>query len=358
MSKRLKATITRIRTKPKAKTHDVVLIKFSLTNASKQDVAVLTWNTPLDRVTTDCLDVEVDGKAIEYDGPMVKRGAPMASDYVTLAPGQTVEAEFAVSNAYDTSKPGAYEIRLKRGIGDVFAERTASKAATTLALGKRSAAHERVSARTRFTIEKGLGGHFTLGEAARQQERFARTAMEAVARRKMKLRKKKSPKGAPRSALYFGGTSEQQEAARTAHSDGYKLASIALAAVANDQHYLEWFGPHTATRFARVKATLEAVKLDMETEEFIYNLTGSGCNPGVYAYTYKGTNTIWLCDGFWHAPTQGADSKAGTILHEHSHSDASTDDVRYGQMACRQLAKENPDAAVGNADTYEYYAGG
>src|SRR4029079_17384056 len=112
-------------------------------------------------------------------------------------------------------------------------------------------------------------------------------------------------------------------------------------------------GAHTAARFKRVKAHYAAVQRRMETVQFTYNLTGSGCTTGVYAYTYKGTSTIWFCDAFWSAPSTGTDSKAGTVLHEHTPSDASTDDVTYGQPSCRALAISNPDQAINNADTHE-----
>src|SRR2546421_11802238 len=57
------------------KTQNSVPLKVILTNTSDQDLSVLTWNTPLDDVVTDCLEVTVNGKKVEYDGPIIKRGA-------------------------------------------------------------------------------------------------------------------------------------------------------------------------------------------------------------------------------------------------------------------------------------------
>jgi peptidyl-Lys metalloendopeptidase len=131
-----------------------------------------------------------------------------------------------------------------------------------------------------------------------------------------------------------------------------------LNGLINNPRYVEWFGTHTTTRFNKSKSNFAAVKKRMETVVFTYNLSGSGCGRGVFAYTYKGTSTIWFCDQFWAAPANGTDSRAGTVLHEHTHSDASTDDNVYGQDGCRGLAKSDPDKAVENADTHEYYAGG
>jgi peptidyl-Lys metalloendopeptidase len=46
------------------------------------------------------------------------------------------------------------------------------------------------------------------------------------------------------------------------------------------------------------------------------------------------------------------------MVHEHSHADADTDDVTYGQTNARALAADTPAQAVTNADNFEYYAGG
>jgi peptidyl-Lys metalloendopeptidase len=35
---------------------------------------------------------------------------------------------------------------------------------------------------------------------------------------------------------------------------------------------------------------------------------------------------------------------------------AATDDVVYGQAGARELADEDPDAAITNADSHEYFA--
>ncbi|HEU4744115.1 MAG TPA: M35 family metallo-endopeptidase, partial [Anaerolineales bacterium] len=78
-----------------------------------------------------------------------------------------------------------------------------------------------------------------------------------------------------------------------------------------------------------------------------------------YAYVYPSQPyNIYLCQAFWSAPLSGTDSKAGTLIHEMSHFNvvAGTDDVVYGQAGARTLADENPDAAITNADSHEYFA--
>lgn len=334
------------------KTQSSVPLKVILTNTSDQDLSVLTWNTPLDDVVTDCLDVTVNGKKVEYDGPIIKRGAPTAKDYVLIKAGQSVETKFPVSDAYDTSKPGTYQVKLKTAIPDVRPKQR--RLAAALKAHDFSPIQLPVEDKTTFKIEKGEGRRLTLGAAARSKEQAKKVSAKGIAA----ARKKKAKPGTLLTALTAGGSATRKSKAKKAHADGYDLCVKALAGLAKNARYVEWFGAHTTVRFNKVKLNYTAVKTRMETIQFTYDLTGSGCGSGVFAYTYKGTSTIWFCDQFWAASATGTDSKAGTVLHEHTHSDASTDDNVYGQASCRAMAINQPNKAIANADSHEYYGGG
>jgi peptidyl-Lys metalloendopeptidase len=83
------------------------------------------------------------------------------------------------------------------------------------------------------------------------------------------------------------------------------------------------------------------------------------CKQNYYAYVYPNQPyNIYLCRVFWQAPLSGTDSKAGTLIHEMSHFNvvAGTDDVVYGQTGARNLADTDPNAAITNADSHEYFA--
>ena len=51
-------------------------------------------------------------------------------------------------------------------------------------------------------------------------------------------------------------------------------------------------------------------------------------------------------------------TQGGTLVHESSHfiQNAGTDDHVYGQDDCKSLAQNDPDTAVDNADSHEYFA--
>jgi hypothetical protein len=50
--------------------------------------------------------------------------------------------------------------------------------------------------------------------------------------------------------------------------------------------------------------------------------------------------------------------QGGTLIHESTHFAklAGTDDHAYGQKGAKTLAVEDPDTAIDNADSHEYFA--
>ena len=333
------------------KSSDDKPLEFELTNRGDEDVHVLTWYTPLEGLWSDCLAVTRDGQRVPYDGPLAKRGQPTEKDYVLVPAGQTVSSSFDLHRAYDVSVPGQYDVALDTEVQDyVTAEGDA-------ALNAKLGDAERVTAKqplrggeTQFVVEPD-GGHLpTDGEYVRKSEESKKTGDAGAA--------EAEEMAGPKDPEFNGGSAAQQAQTKQAHADGYALAVAALAALADNAQYKEWFGTHTAQRLQSVRDHYTKVRDAMQTTTFTYDLTGSGCGSSVYAYTFKGTTTVWMCDLFWSAPAVGTDSKAGTVLHELTHAIARTDDITYGQPNCRQLAVNNPDQAVQNADSHEYHAGG
>lgn len=95
---------------------------------------------------------------------------------------------------------------------------------------------------------------------------------------------------------------------------------------------------------------------------YICQAAGAGsCSPDTIAYVKTGTSfEIHLCPAFFQLSDAGADSKSGTILHEmsHFHLGTKTEDECYGNLgigSCLDLAIREPDLAVQNADSYQYF---
>ncbi|MFL5350446.1 MAG: protease [Hyalangium sp.] len=98
-----------------------VEVTFKLSNSTAQPQYVLNWNTPLEGLKNNILEVSRVGTDTElpYQGPMFKRGEPAADNYVTVPPGGSVEGKIDASLAYDFSQPGPYRIAFRGPILDV-----------------------------------------------------------------------------------------------------------------------------------------------------------------------------------------------------------------------------------------------
>jgi hypothetical protein len=79
-----------------------------------------------------------------------------------------------------------------------------------------------------------------------------------------------------------------------------------------------------------------------------------------YVYPTDKTNTVYIDKAFHNAPAKGTDSKAGAISHEMSHFESvgGTKDHQYGPSKSKNLAEKDPEKALENADSFEYYVEG
>jgi peptidyl-Lys metalloendopeptidase len=332
-----------------------VRARFELTNHGDVDLYVLKWYTPLEGLNSDCLKVTRNGtEKVPYDGPKKKRGQPRPEDYVLVPAGGTVTAEVNVSESYAVSMPASYEIELniqalerlpalERGPQGAGAALEASAAETQPVTGSG----------TGFEVRAGAGRVLTRGEAARQRsqpEASENEIAEALGAAELAV--------GPLPPIIDGGSGHQPMSVERAHENGFELVEGAIADLDNQAKYKKWFGTPTAARAERVKSVYTKIRSRMRRARFTYHVGGSECAPSDFAYTYDDAQEIWLCDLFFEAPAQGFSSKAGTLVHEHSHSDARTHDVEhgYGVENARRLASESPGQAVRNADNYEFFA--
>ncbi|CAE6442538.1 unnamed protein product [Rhizoctonia solani] len=122
------------------------------------------------------------------------------------------------------------------------------------------------------------------------------------------------------------------------------------------RRWQEWFGGWDQNRYNLVFGHYDAIRFN--PPNFLYDCTCT--DNGIYAYVIIPGHfqEIYLCGAFWNAPMEGTDSKAGTIIHEASHFPeyAGTSDHAYGQGACRDLSRNDPNRAAMNADSHEYFA--
>ncbi|MDE3250368.1 MAG: hypothetical protein KGO82_17025, partial [Bacteroidota bacterium] len=87
---------------------------FELTNQSDKTVYVLTWNTPLEGLLSDCLEVKKNNEPVPYDGLFFKRAEPSSDNFVAIQPGQSLHKKIDVGEAYDVSGEGRVEVAFKK----------------------------------------------------------------------------------------------------------------------------------------------------------------------------------------------------------------------------------------------------
>jgi peptidyl-Lys metalloendopeptidase len=153
-------------------------------------------------------------------------------------------------------------------------------------------------------------------------------------------------------------TTSQQADITSAVSAALSMASDGDAYMARGTmgtRYAKWFGAVDSGRVATVKSHFAALKDAFATKPITVDC---GCKKTYYAYVYPTQPyTIYVCKAFWSAPMTGTDSKGGTLVHEMSHFNvvASTDDWVYGQSGAASLAISDPNKAIDNADSHEYF---
>lgn len=293
-----------------------VTVEVEVRNTSERTQTLLSWQLPegmlhgpLFRVRGD------DGADAAYLGPLVKRRAPRAEDLVRLAPGESRRYQVDLSRDY-ALPDGRYTVEYLGRARAAGRTDLGSSEALSLWLSGRSAAVQRVVPEAVASGPITFTGNCTAGE-----QTDLTTAVD--------------------QASSYAGESKK----------------YLKAMVTPSERYTTWFGAYTSTRHDTVRSHFNKITQAFKKKPLTLDCS---CNDnGVYAYVYPNAPyKIYLCGAFWAAPMTGTDSKAGTLIHEMSHFTvvAGTNDWAYGQTAAKALAINNPDRAVDNADSHEYFA--
>ncbi|MEV0674930.1 M35 family metallo-endopeptidase [Actinosynnema sp. NPDC050436] len=347
MAGQFSATLT---AQPRYRLGEPIALTFDLHNATGRDHSVLEWNTPLenpDQEVLDYLRVSRDGGELGYAGRVIKRGDPEPSDYRLIRAGETLRSTIDVSTSFEITEPGTYTATLDTHLRDVIDRSADAPAARALGQFTRV---DLGTASVTFEVVAGGTPRLPLSAALQPGDQTADRPHLA---------------DSPKDPKFVGGTASRREATEKAHKNAYKYADKSVGALPNPapnpapNRYITWFGKYQKDRYALARSHFVKIREHMEDTVITYDLEPAGCKSSVYAYVYPNQPTkIYLCGQFWKAPGTGTDSKAGTIVHEQSHFtvNGGTDDYKYGQDACKKLAKDDPDKAVMNADNHEYFA--
>ena len=102
-----------------------VPVSFEIVNVSSEPILVLQWYTPLEGLWGKILKVTRDGEAVQYRGPLAKRGPINRDDYSRIEPGKSAKEDVDLSKPYDLSAPGTYRVEFIGQVHDVSKDEAA-----------------------------------------------------------------------------------------------------------------------------------------------------------------------------------------------------------------------------------------
>jgi peptidyl-Lys metalloendopeptidase len=305
-----------------ASASDDVRVQVTLSNFGAEPLAVPDWFLPDGELDDPLFVIEVDGRAVDYLGPIVKRGAPTDADFILLMPGESRTGTFELSGSYDLSAGGDYSIRYEAKSTHVMTQaggragKVSSNPVSITIEGRRSA-----NARVDVAQKVAGGGGITYsGRCTASQQSLLSDAVGAA----------------------------------TAMS-GDALSYLGKTPGAKPR-YTTWFGAYSSAGWNTAKSHFTTISDAFNTKPLTLDCS---CKKKYYAYVYPTKPyVIYVCSVFWTAPMTGTDSKGGTLVHEMSHFNvtAGTNDWAYGQSAAKSLAISDPAKALDNADNHEYFA--
>jgi peptidyl-Lys metalloendopeptidase len=298
-----------------------VTVSVTISNSSKGALRLLRWYTPFEDVEEPLFEVTRDGVPVEYIGAHYKRPQPEERDFIILRAGESFTRTVNLADYYDLSVSGSYLVSYNVKSPNLYPL-------------------ERVANQQNEGLKSNTVSLFAEGRAA-------------------KVPTTEAPSVVSGTSSYTKCTTSQQSLVATARNNASVYASDSLNYLlsgATGARYTTWFGAYTSSRYNTVKGNFTNIKNAMDTASMNFDC---GCKKRYYAYVYPNQPyNIYLCSVYWQAPATGTDSKAGTLIHETSHFSivAGTDDWVYGQSGAKSLAISDPNKAVDNADSHEYFA--
>ena len=318
-------------------------VEVIVTNTSQRAARVPGWELPQEILQSNLFQVSRDGEPVRYEGALIKRGLPEATDFVVLPPGRSFRSVVDLAATYDMSRAGDYTVAFASPLQYA-----------SLSDGRRLNDHRGnpmllKSPALRIWNDGGVAP-------------FAYKRDPNAAKGKPCNPRKEDCGGGGGGAISFVGCSSGEintassavNAARQYAEDSKGYLDLGTVGA----RYTTWFGAYSSSRYGTVESNFVAIDAAMDQNNGQITIN-CGCNQNYYAYVYPNQPyEIFVCRAFWSAPLTGTDSKAGTLIHEMSHFNvvAGTDDIVYGQSGAKNLAISNPSGAIRNADNHEYFA--
>ena len=302
-----------------------VACTFELLNVADEDYYVLKRNTPLEGLLSQFVAVYHKGHRLEYEGIFIHRTPPTKDEYILLKAGQKVSATVHINEAFALIHDGGYTVEYIRPL---------------MVLNEMQMPIE-VNAKTAAYIHLENARYLSRPSQDEVQSEGSVTIESCT------------------TATFVGGTSSQRTDILNAHKKLCTEFANAKSNVSDSDFYKTWFGTYTDARATKVKGVCQKCVDGLTSKTVTYTINPSNCQSNWNAYTYKGGTKVFLCPAYnnyqVYCKSSGDPTKEGILAHEWTHAFGYTDDNAYGAANNKALAKSDPDKAVNNADTYEYY---
>ncbi len=313
-----------------------IFVKVTVHNRSHENQKILKWYLPDDEggIEDNLFAINREGEEIVYLGRHYKRPAATEGDYIVLKKNERRTYRVELSSVYDFSEAGQYQIDFNVHNFELF--------------GLTNSADIKANkGKSPFTEMKSTTSAFIYLDKARKGKPCNPNKEDC------------GGGGGSGDVTFTGGCSNsEQSSIMSALNAAKNMAndSVSYLNGSAGPRYTTWFGTYTSSRWNTVAGNFDAIKDALDNKPKTFDC---GCNQSYFAYVYPTQPyKVYLCRAFWQANTTGTDSKAGTIIHEISHFNvvAGTDDIVYGQSGAKNLALSDPNQAIKNADSHEYFA--
>ncbi|NQY37013.1 MAG: peptidase M35 [Alteromonadaceae bacterium] len=300
----------------------------TITNNGNGNQKVLAWFTNLDEERL--FKINRDGVDVAFLGRHIKRPAPGETDFIKLKSGQSLSKNFELTSMYDFSEMGTYEITYDVSSLQLFSNKGLLKKV------------ERLFSASAYVWVEGI-------EAKKGPGKPCNPRKEDCG----------GDDPDPSGIEFTGSCSNNEKSGLVSALDAARnIADDSVSSLngSSADRYNEWFGAYSTSRHNTVAGNFEDIKDALDNQQLTFDCS---CNQSYFAYVYPNQPyKVYFCRAFWNANETGTDSRSGTIIHEFSHFNAvaGTDDIVYGQSGARSLAISNPNDAVKNADSHEYFA--
>ena len=313
------------------KSLSAVACSFEFINVASEDYYLLKRNTPLEGLISPFIAVSYEGRSLEYEGIFVHRDPPTKDEFVLLKAGERVSAVVEINKVFTILHDGLYTIEYIKPLMVIQKDDMNQQGRMT-----------QVNVNNLIYIKLEDTHHLFRPKAVEEGTPDYTVNIESCT-----------------TAKFTGGTQKQRDDILKGHKKLCSKFGVAKGKVKNDDFYKTWFGQYTSSRADKVKTVCQKCIDGLTNKAVNYTINPSRCQSNWNAFTQKGSTNVNLCPAYdskaVYCVSSGAPTKEGILAHEWTHAFARTDDNAYGETANKNLAKNNPDKAVNNADTYEYW---